>query len=225
MPTPRARQEWANRVRAEYTSAATTAQVLQWSIRFGVPRPLLDTARRIVGDELDHAALSHACLVAVGGSGPLDLDEAGLAVAIPAEGALAGLVDATLHSFLFGETLAVPLFHAMREGASHPAACAALDRILCDEAAHRAFGWELLDALLALDPPGVRGRVEARLPEVTAWFRHAYGGVPDSAPLLEEERAVGLLPPARYRALFAQTLAGGLTRRFAARGISVEVSA
>ena len=46
--------EWANRVRAEYTSAALAAQALHWGIQCGLPDGLLRTAIRIVGDELDH---------------------------------------------------------------------------------------------------------------------------------------------------------------------------
>lgn len=222
MPTPRARREWASRVRAEYRSAAITAQVLQWCIRFGLPRPLLDTAHRIVRDELDHADLSHACLQALGGGdAPIGLDQAELAQTVSGDGALAALLDTVLHSFLFGETLAVPLFGAMRSETTQPQARAALDRILRDEAVHRAFGWDLLDGLLVLDAPGVTARLEARLPRAVRDFASTYGAVPDGPPLQADERAAGLLPPARYRQIFTETCAGELTRRFGDRGISM----
>ncbi len=222
MPTPRARQEWANRVRAEYRSAAIAAQVLQWCIRFGLPRPLLDTAHRIVRDELDHAHLGHVCLQALGGEKtPIALDQASLAPRTSEDGALAALLDTLMHNFLFGETLAVPLFGAMRSETTQPEARAALDRILRDEAVHRAFGWDLLDALLALDAIGVRTRLEARLPQAVREFTCTYGSVPDGPPLLDTERAAGLLPPGRYRQIFAETCAGELARRFDDRGISM----
>ena len=222
MPTPRARQEWANRVRAEYRSAAITAQVLQWCIRFGLPRSLLDTAHRIVGDELDHAELSHACLQALGGGdAPIGLEQAELAPRVSGDGALADLLDTLLHGFLFGETLAVPLFGAMRRETTQPQAHAALDRILRDEAVHRAFGWDLLDALLALDAVGVRARLATRLPLTVRDFASTYGSVPEGPPLTDEERAAGLLPSALYRQIFAETCSGDLTRRFGDRGISM----
>lgn len=218
--SPRVRAEWANRVAAEYTSAALTAAVLQGCIRAGLPRPLLDTACRIVRDELDHAELSHGCLVALGGGEtPIDLDFARLAPPEAPEGPLASLLDAVLRSFCFGETLAVPLFSAMRAGATHPEARAVLDRVLRDEAVHRAFGWEALDALLALDPEGVAARVAATLPKVTADFRRAYGEVPDSAPLTEEERGAGLLDAQEYRRIFQETLKSEITPRLARRGL------
>lgn len=220
--TPRARQEWAHRVAAEYTSAATAAQVLQWSIRCGLPRPLLDTATRIVRDELDHAQLSHTCLVALGGADvPVDLEQRRMAPGTTASDALplAALLDAVLESFCFGETLAVPLFSAMRAHTTAPSARAALDRILRDEAVHRAFGWQALDALIDLDPGGVRLRVEGRLPGVTARFHQAYGAVPDGPPLTPLERACGLLDSQAYRDIFRETLRGDITERLHRRGL------
>ena len=219
--TPRARQEWAHRVAAEYTSAATAAQVLQWSIRCGLPRPVLDTASRIVQDELDHAELSHACLVSLGGAdAPIDLDQARMAPRMePAAPPLAALLDAVFESFCFGETLAVPLFSAMRAHTTAPAARAALDRILRDEAVHRAFGWQALDALLDLDSDGVRARVSAQLPGVTARFHAAYGAVPDGPPLTRSERAAGLLEPSSYRDIFEATLRGDIADRLARRDL------
>ena len=212
--------EWHNRVQAEYRSAAITAQVLQWGIRFGLPRPLLDSAGRIVADELDHASLSHACLVALGGPDQaVDLDQAELSPRLAAEGPLASLVDTVLSAFCFGETFAVPLFSAMRAGTTHPAARPVLDRILRDEAAHRAFGWEALDALLDLDPEGVRARVGAALPAVIAAFGRAYGEAQGGPPLRPEERAAGLLDGAAYRRIFQDTLHGDILPRLARRGI------
>lgn len=218
--SPRARTEWAHRVAAEYTSAALAAQVLQWGIRFGLPRPLLDTAHRVVSDELDHAALSHACLVALGGGrDPVELDEGGLAAGAARPDPLVALVDTILESFCFGETLAVPLFGAMRATTTAPAAVAALDRILRDEAVHRAFGWQALDALLALDRDGVADRVAAQLPAVTARFHAAYGATPDGPPLTADERAFGLLEPAAYREIFARTVHGDIASRLSRRGL------
>ena len=77
-----------------------------------------------------------------------------LAPAPAPDGPLAALVDTILHAFCLGETFAVPLFAAMRPATTQPTAAAALQRILRDEATHRAFGWDTLDALLELDPAG-----------------------------------------------------------------------
>lgn len=222
MPTPRARLEWARRVQAEYRSAATTARVLHWMIQCGLPRPLVDRAQRIVADELDHAELSHACLVALGGdTAAVELDVGELEPPAAATGPLASLVDTVLHAFCLGETFAVPLFAAMRPHTTHPTAAAALRRILQDEATHRAFGWDTLDVLLQMDAAGVRARVEAQLPRALRAFAQAYGEVPDGPTLEPAERAAGLLDPAAYRAAHRQALSEDIGPRLARRGISL----
>ncbi len=192
--------------------------MLAWSITAGLPTPLLHTAARIVRDELDHAALAHAALVALGGADtPVDLSADRLHV--PAgKGLLADLSRAVLRDFCLGETLAVPYFAEMRRRATHPAVAPVLDRVLADEAAHRAFGWDALDALIALDP-GVRPWTEARLPALRATFA-AYEAPPDALPLTDAERACGLLDNAEYGALFARTWAEDIAPRFARRDIA-----
>ncbi len=192
--------------------------MLAWSITAGLPTPLLHTAARIVRDELDHAALAHAALVALGGADtPVDLSADRLHV--PAgKGLLADLSRAVLRDFCLGETLAVPYFAEMRRRATHPAVAPVLDRVLADEAAHRAFGWDALDALIALDP-GVRPWTEARLPALRATFA-AYEAPPDAPPLTDAERACGLLDNAEYGALFARTWAEDIAPRFARRDIA-----
>jgi len=213
-------------VAAEYTSAAITARVLHLGIVCGLDRDLLATARRIVGDELDHAALSDEARIALGDEDvPLGLDIARLQPAPHPDGPLADLLEHLLGSFCLGETLAVPLFAAMRSGATHPAVQPMLTRVLRDEAVHRAFGWEALDAVLALDPAGVRARAAERLPALCAGYRAAYRDLPPDPPLTPEERACGLLPHADYRRIFDQTMDAGIRPRFRDRGIALRPEA
>lgn len=220
MSAARAIAEWRARVRAEYASAAVTAQVVHWGIVCGLPEPLLKTGLRVVGDELDHARLSHEVVVALGGepTGEGVAFEA-MVLPVPAEGLGAALIDAVLRSFCLGETLAVPLFAAMRADARHPVARAALDRVLRDEAAHRAFGWDALDALLELDAGGVRSRSAAVLPGMLDEVRRAYVEVPAHPPLTGEEREAGLISGDTYAAVATATLREELAPRFARRGI------
>lgn len=222
MTTARVHREWRRRVHAEYRSAAVTAQASHWMIQAGLDEALLTTCLRIVGDELAHARLAHDCLVALGGDEAPEAIHADELAEPDDEGVLAGLVDSLLANFCFGETLAVPLFRAMREGTTHPAAEPVLTRVLRDEAVHRAFGWEALDAVLALDPDGVRARVQARLPAVFDHFRASYAPEGTDAPLTDAERACGLMPVATYRAVFWAT-APDLHRRFARRGLDLAV--
>lgn len=219
----RAQAEWANRVVAEYTSAAHTAQLLHLLLQCGLTDGLEQSAMRIVSDELEHARLSHACLAALGGAdAAAPIDASRLRIADDPAGPLATLVDLVVHDFCLGETFAVPLFLEMRGAARLPAARQALERIVVDEAAHRAFGWAALDALLVADGAGVRGRVAARLPGWLADFQHAYGDVDGPDPTASEA-AAGLLAASRYRALHAATLREDIRPRFERRGLPFPV--
>ena len=218
--TPRVQQEWRNRVRAEYRSAAIAAQVLHWLIAVGADDALVSTCMRIVRDELDHAQLSHECLLAFGGEGGAELDASLMAEPDRPEGLVASLLDSVLQNFCLGETFAVPLFNRMVEGTSHPDARRVLIRVLQDEAVHRAFGWDTLDALLDADEGGVREFVQARLPDHVKRFQRAYAPEVDGVPLTEQERCCGLMDLRDYREVWVQTYEEDVVRRFARRGIS-----
>lgn len=217
--TPRVLAEWAARVQAEYTSAAVTARLVHLSIATGLPRPVVDTALRIVADELDHAELSHVCLCDLGGAEhavSVDLDQ--LLPTGPRQ-PLAEAVTLVLRSFCFGETLAVPLFRALRECARHPTAVAALDRIVRDEVVHRAFGWTVLDALLERDPEGVRALSRQLVPALTTEFRETYGELPPGPALTPGERAMGLMDRDRWRTTVEAALVADVGPRLARRGL------
>lgn len=225
MPTPRARREWANRVAAEYRSAALTAQVVHQAIQVGLPNELIAVGLRIVKDELDHADLAHGCLQALGGDDePIPVSIGSLSTPDSPDGVLASLVDNLLRHFCIGETLAVPLFAEMRAGTAHPAARQVLDRVLRDEAVHRAFGWDALDALIELDPDGVRARVAARLPDFLEGYAASYVSDAQVQPLTDDERAAGLLPLEAYRRIFDETLRE-IDRRLDRRGIALRSGA
>jgi hypothetical protein len=175
----------------------------------------------VVRDELDHAELCHDTLVAIGGTDhPIDADFDQMTNFGSPVHPLAELVEHVVRSFCFGETLAVPLFRAMRTGTTHPVARHALDRILADEAVHRSFGWKALDALLEIDAAGVRTLAASLMPQTIDNFFEAYGAVPDATPLTEAEAAVGLLPPIDYRALFARTWTHDIQPRFQRREVA-----
>lgn len=216
--TPRVLQEWANRTAAEYRSAAVTAQVVQGLIQVGSPRDLIDDARRIVGDELDHAELSHTCLVALGGAPGVSLDAADMAAQTHPGGALASVLRVLTRSFCIGETLAVPLFRAMFAHTTHPAVLPVMERVLQDEAFHRAFGWRALDHLIQRDPDGVRAFVSHELGQWLPGYEQAYAGQTGAA-LTEAERGAGLIDVAEYDRVFWETVRGDLGERAAKRGL------
>jgi len=222
----RIHREWRNRVRAEYTSAAITAQVVHWMLQCGVEESLVHVALRIVRDEMDHARLSHEALVALGGSeAPSVLHPDHLAMAPASEGVLASLVDSVVRNFCLGETFAVPLFHAMRENASHPSVLPMLTRVLKDEAVHRAFGWDMLDHLVEREPEGVRARTEHLLPGWLQAYANSYAHSPEATQLSEQEQAAGMLAPSEYNRIFHETVQETLVPWFLQRGIALGLPA
>ena len=211
--------EWRNRAEAEYSSAAVAARVVHNLIATGMPRALIHTGQRIVNDELDHAELSLGVWRALGGEGEVQVDVTRLT---PPEGPpLLLLAEDVLRAFCVGETVAVPLFAAMRAGAEHPAVLGALERILRDEAVHRAFGWDALEALVALDPAGVPPFMAQRLPEALMSCRKAYV-VPHTTQtrLTPEERAAGLIDLHEYEQIVEACVEESILPRFARLGIT-----
>ncbi len=214
--------EWRNRVRAEYGSSGLAAQAVHWMIQCGFPEEVVAVGLRVVQDELDHARLSHDVVVDRGGADePMALDIRATAAPIAPEGVLASLVDSILRNFCLGETFAVPLFHAMRATTTVPVARDALDRILKDEAAHRAFGWDALDVLLELDGDGVRARAEAKVPQMLRWFHKAYGGAASQTTITDTERSCGMITGEEYARIYQTCLDEQIRPRFARRGISI----
>ncbi|MEC7984527.1 MAG: ferritin-like domain-containing protein, partial [Myxococcota bacterium] len=124
-------------------------------------------------------------------------------------------------NFCLGETFAVPLFHAMYAGTTHPMAKKALERVLRDEAVHRAFGWDALDALLERDIPQIRSYIEKVLPRYIEQFRSAYASGEQSNPLSESERAMGLINLSDYKEIWTKTYETDVKKRFVKRGIQV----
>jgi hypothetical protein len=220
MSTTRASLEWRARVRAEYHSAAITAQLVQWMIVCGLPDELLRTGLRVVHDELDHARLSHEVVCAIGDdAAPEPVDLAAMCPPTSALGIGASLIDGVLRNLCVGETLAVPLFAAMRDRATVPAARAALERIVRDEAVHSQLGWDALDALIALDALGTRQHGSALVPILEAEVRRSYVDLPAHTPLTEAERALGMLEGREYAAIVERSLRDTIRPRLARRGL------
>jgi len=211
---------WRRRVAAEYTSAAITAELLHQLLALGLSPDTLEVCHRIVGDEMAHAELSRDVFLAAGG------DEAEIPIAReslwsgrepeePLEHqALATVADV----FCCGETVAVPLFRAIREPTTEPVALAALDRILRDESIHRAFGWDTLDELLELLGDAGRDRVRARASGYISRIREAYTSRrPPGRPCSPEELSWGRMEPGRYGEIAEVCIAEVIIPRFEAR--------
>lgn len=218
--TPRVHKEWHNRVISEYGSAAVTARLLHQMIVLGMEDKLINGCMRIIRDELDHARLSYECLCSLGGStAPIKLEQSNIPQTITSSTPLIILLNDLLCSFLLGESFAVPLFNAMYAQTTHPQARQMLERVLQDEAVHRAFGWTVLDALLEHNIEGVREHIASGLPEALLDFKRGYAPDIDLPPLQPIERSMGLLDLNQYKTIWYQTYREDISIRFKKRGI------
>jgi hypothetical protein len=217
--TPRVHKEWHNRIISEYSSAAVTARLLHQMIVLGMEDKLIDSCMRIIRDELDHARLSYECLCSLGGSSdPIKLKQSIIPQTINSASPLIILLDDLLFSFLLGESFAVPLFNAMYAQTTHPQARQMLERVLQDEAFHRAFGWMVLDSLLEHNIEGVREHIASSLPKALLEFKNGYAPEFDLPPLQPLERSMGLLDLDQYKTIWYQTYREDISNRFKKRG-------
>jgi hypothetical protein len=218
--TDRVRGEWANRVRAEYTSAAITQHLTLWLIQMGASPDLVRDGLRIVDDEMDHAELSHAVLEAAGGAldGPIPRESLGLR-RNPGRPLEWDVLWTGVRVFCLGETVAVPLFSALRGPCTQSQARDALDRILVDEVRHRDFGWTLLAWMLE-QHAGAQDQVQSWLPGMFAEQRAQYAAPGPEDPVSDSERAWGLMPPSEYAAVLARTVERDYVPRFGALGVN-----
>ena len=217
------RDEWLRRVEAEYRSAVIAQHLGLWLLQIGASPDLVLASQRAARDELVHASQARRVHVAAGGDGAVVLNRDALGLARRPDDALElGVARACVEVFCLGETVAVPLFAALRAGCTVPVASRALDRVLRDEVRHRDLGWDLLEWLLET-PAGaaIRGVVEAELP---AMFGRLVAGYASPATRTRDdvgadERAWGLMSGARYAALVERSIARDHLPRFARLGI------
>lgn len=214
-------EEWLRRVEAEYTSCAITASFVQWLIRLGAPPELIRDGLRVVDDELEHATLSHAVAQDAGCDGRPDLVQESLGLTRNEVPLWLDGLWAAVETFCLGETVAVPLFVAMRADCTVESARVALDRIVRDEVRHRDFGWACLDWFTQTRPEQSRLQVERALPDMMQRLRANYSAPADapSAKTSVTDAEWGLLPIARYSEILERCVRRDFMPRFETLGI------
>lgn len=214
----RVRGEWLRRVEAEYRSAAITQHLTLWLIQSGASPDLIKAGMRIASDEIAHADLSHRAYVAAGGDSMPQITRESLQLRRHEDDPLE--IDVTrvcVDVFCIGETIAVPLFSKLRQECTVPAARRVLDRVLRDEVRHRDFGWTLLPWLL--EHPmhqQIRATIERELPMWFQRIRSVYSppGAEARQQISAEDRAWGLMPPAKYVEVLRRALDRDWVPRF-----------
>ncbi len=218
---PHVGEEWLRRVEAEYTSSAITASFVQWMIRLGAPPELIRDGLQIVDDELEHASLSARVAAEAGCDAPPRLIQESLGLSRTEAPLWLDTLWAAVETFCLGETVAVPLFVAMRAECTVESARAALDRIVRDEVRHRDFGWASLDWFTQTRGDEARRQVERALPSMMQRLRVHYGqrGDAPSPKTSTVEAQWGLLPLARYAEILERCIQRDYVPRFETLGI------
>lgn len=213
------RRGWLERVHAEYRSAAFTQQIGHLWLMAGVSPDLVADSHRVVTDELAHASDALRVLAAAGGA-PEPLDEGRLVMGWAKGPARTASLRAGLEILALNESLAVPLFAAMRRRATEPTVVAALARIAEDEPRHAALGWTFLHWAVGAWPDA-RSTLADALPGAVERLCTAYGELAHDRWDDDDPRfAWGLLDGAGYAAILERFVAGPLRVRVEELGLS-----
>ncbi len=217
------RHEWSRQLQAEYRSCAVTQTLALWLTQIGAPPELVRAALEIAEDELSHAELARDVCSAAGADPRIELERSRLSFPAKRERLELDVAVCGLRVFCVGETVAVPLFAAMRARCRVAAARPFFERVLRDEVRHRDFGWLLLDWMLdTADGDDVRVLAGREVPGMLEEIRRAYRAAdPGRRTIDADEEAWGLLPTPEYETVVDRTILETHLPRFAARGLDV----
>jgi hypothetical protein len=209
----RIQQYWFNQAIAEYTSSARTVELCHWMQCSAISPDLIRDAIRISDDEMVHAQMCYDIAIKVGCTQTLPLETMQLSLQREFEPLIKSLLLVIVQSYCFGETVAVPLFSAMRHSSSNAQVLEVFDRVLEDEPRHAKFGW----LTLAWCYENI-GEVKTWLPEIVpialSRIRSAYNHHPPfDPPLTSAELAWGLFPRERYGEILEKTINTKFSKR------------
>ena len=197
---------WGDQVVAEYGSAAISALFSQWLLKVGASPDLVKQCLDIAKDEVDHAQLCHQVLLASGHPIEPALSEAVLQLDPVYDDFRKDVLAIWLRVYCLGETVAVPLFSAMKKQTTQPEALQAYARILHDEPRHSGFGWLGLAWANATWPETVKWLPELFPQALRAIAMDYYVTQTAPQPLSSTERAWGLLPQEDYGHIFEKAV-------------------
>ncbi|MGB1310932.1 MAG: ferritin-like domain-containing protein [Leucothrix sp.] len=204
---------WLNQTSSEYNSSARTIHLVHWMQQIAMSPDLIRDAIRIADDEMVHSQLCYAIAAEAGCTSGLAHDELSLSLTEQFDDLRKSFLYVLVESYCFGETVAVPLFSAMRKGTHNPTALTAYNRILEDEPRHAAFGWLSLAWCDEMWPETQMWLAEI-VPDALASMRDAYGVSGEYEPVLsEQEQLWGMMPKARYQQILEKTIKGTFTER------------
>jgi len=153
-------EAWAETGLLEHASVPAFARLVLELTALGAPADLVARAGEAMADEIRHAEAAFALASAFAGRpvgpGPL---------AAPPLGApdLVNLAVATFREGCVGETTAVAVAAAQRQGVTDAAVRHVLDTIVADEARHAALAWDVVRWALAAGGDAVRTALNVEL--------------------------------------------------------------
>lgn len=210
---------WLRQARTEYAAAALTAEMLHWIIMIGLSPETLERGARVVADEVGHAHLCHELYLLCGGTLAVAVEPAALRHAADPGAPLLMRALTAAGQLAIEESIALPVFSLRVRNAVQPRVREVVERILRDEAFHRAYAWDVLDELIermGLDV--ARGWVRPRL---ASWTRpYLSARLRDDEPVWSDAQlGMGLIDRREHWQAMRACLSDVVLPRFAKRGL------
>ena len=212
---------WLEQTVAEYASSAITVQYVHWLQRVGASPELVKQGLRIADDEMNHAELAYAIAVEAGSTQAPEIDDEALCPKVRHDPLRKAVFQRNLRFYCLGETLAVPLFRAMRESSKQASVIATYDQILKDEGRHSSYGWLGLAWMIENWEEASQWLVEL-LPILLEELIEQYTASDEYIPELSiKERTWGMLPKAEYEKIVWQTIRQTYAKKFSTYNIDL----
>ena len=213
---------WYSQAIAEYTSSARTVELSHWMQQLALSPDLIRDAIRISDDEMVHAQMCFELSKLAGNVKNLPTQKMALVLDREFSELHKSFLLVLVQSYCFGETVAVPLFSAMRKQSSEQQVIETFDRILEDEPRHAQFGWVTLAWCCEYWPQAKAWLVEI-VPIALARMRRAYNDHHEFTPqLTDKELAWGVFPRKRYGEILEKTITSTYVKRLEYYGIKLE---
>jgi len=218
----RIQEFWLEQTIAEYNSSARTVHLAHWMQHIAMSPDLIRDAIRIADDEMVHAQLCYATAVDAGYSSALPEDQFSLSLVETSDDLRYSFLNVLVESYCFGETVAVPLFSAMRQETQQESALTVYNRVLEDEPRHAAFGWLTL-AWCDEHWSETREWLTTIVPSALLAMKAAYVTDETFKPSLsDEEHRWGMMDPSRYNEILFQSAKKTFSNRLSHYEISLD---
>ncbi|MCA9663445.1 MAG: ferritin-like domain-containing protein [Myxococcales bacterium] len=216
---------WRGRMVNEHISARVFAGLVPQMMRAEIDADHQAAVAEMISDELRHARLCAAAVLALGGAPRAELPQL---TAVPEHGD-ATPIEAILRNVIsvscLSETVAVALIDSERLRAGPPALAELLKRILADEVQHARFGWRLLDELSPRLDAATRGRLSDYLVVAFAHLReHELAHIPARPAPSAAAESIGVCDGNEARALLFDTIEGVIIPGLCAHGLAAKAA-